>query len=327
MGLRIKRIATHFPATTLTNEDISAEFSIPPSQVFKKTGIHTRFISAADETASDLAFEAAQKLFNEEPGIREQIDFLVFCSVCFDYAAPASSCILQHRLGLSQQTGCMDLPYGCSGYVYGLGIANGLLHSGMAKTILFLTADTSTRYLEHDNIEQRSLFSDAATATLLTADGSGPGAFVFGTDGSGALDLYIDRSAFRNPPDAGFINETGLRNGRMVMNGINVFSFAVKTVPPLVKQTLEKSNLGMEDIDLFVFHQANGFMLETLRKKMNIPTNKFFCNIDKVGNTVSSSIPLALQEAADAGALKRGMKVLLAGFGVGNSWAATVINF
>lgn len=307
---------------------LAKEFNVSEKEILKRTGIETRYIAAENETASDLAFRAAKKLLDQNPEYKTKIDYLIFCSDCFDYIAPATSCILQHRLELPQSTACIDLPYGCSGYVYGLGMANAFLKSGMAKTVLFLTCDTSTKTLSPSNLEQRSIFSDVATANIITySDNSTDNEFIFGSDGSGALDLYIENSAFRKP-----IEKTACRNesnpfGQMVMNGTNVFTFALKTVPKLIKDTLEKNKLTMEEVDLFIFHQANGFMLETLRKKLNIPENKFYTNIKNYGNTVASTLPLAIFTAKEEKKLRKGMKVLLAGFGVGNSWGATVINY
>jgi 3-oxoacyl-[acyl-carrier-protein] synthase III len=328
MGLNIDKISIHVPEKVLSNEMLAEEFNISTAEIFKRTGIEKRYLSAEGETASDLAFAAAQKLLNATPGLTKEIDFLIFCSDCFDYIAPATSCILQNRLNLPQSTGCIDLPYGCSGFVYGLGIANGFLESGMAKKILFLTCDTSTKTLHPKNFDQRSLFSDVAAAMLITRNNATPSnQFIFGTDGSGALDLYIEGSAFRQVQDKSFKKESCLPHGEMIMNGANIFSFALKTVPGLVNDTLKKTGLNFEDIDLFIFHQANGFILETLRKKMNIPKEKFYTNIKDYGNTVASSIALAVYGAEKEKILKKGMKVLVAGFGVGNSWAATVINY
>lgn len=327
MGLFIDKISIHLPKTILSNSQLSQEFNISEAEIIKRTGIETRYLADKNETASDLAYLAAEKLLEKEPGLREKIDYLIFCSDCFDYIAPATSCILQYRLNLPQTTASIDLPYGCSGYVYGLGMANAFLESGMAKCVLFLTCDTSTKTLNKNNFEQRSIFSDVATANIITLNTSVKNQFIFGSDGSGALDLYIENSAFRKPvePNACRTNETPY--GQMVMNGANVFTFALKTVPKLVNDTLAVNELKTDDIDLYIFHQANGFMLETLRRKMNIPKEKFYTNIREYGNTVASTLPLALYTAVQEGVLKRGMKVLLAGFGVGNSWGATVINY
>jgi 3-oxoacyl-[acyl-carrier-protein] synthase III len=328
MGLSIDEIQIHLPDQTLSNEMLATEFNVSTAEILKKTGIETRYLSAKDETASDLAFKAGKKILDAQPQLKEQIDFLIFCSDCFDYIAPATSCILQDRLGLSKKTACIDLPYGCSGFVYGLGMANGFLHSGMAKKILFLTCDTSTKTLHPTNLEQRSLFSDGAAAILISKNDKSPiNQFIFGTDGSGAHDLYIEGSAFRKPVSDQFKRDVCVPYGEMVMDGTNIFSFALKTVPALVNDTLKKSELNFDDIDLFIFHQANGFILETLRRKMNIPKEKFYTNIKDYGNTVVSTIPIALYTAEKEKVLKKGMKVLVAGFGVGNSWAATVLNY
>lgn len=328
MSLSIQHISTCFPVTILDNQKLSAEFNILPEDIFKKTGINKRFVSAPDEIASDLAFQAAVNLFSEGKVDKYSIDFLIFCSEGFDYIAPATSCILQHRLGLSTKTGCIDLPYGCSGYVYGLMIAAGLLETGAAQRVLFLTADIPTKVLSADDLELRSVFSDIGTASLLTLDKTQKiTQFCYGTDGNGALDLYVERSGFRNPITVDFIDKTKLPGGKMLMNGTNVFLFAIKRVPTLIKEILEKNNKAIEDIDLFIFHQANAYMLEILRKKIKIPKDKFFTNIDEHGNSVSSSIPVALCDAEQKGILKRGMTVLLAGFGIGNSWNATIIKY
>lgn len=328
MSLSIQHISTYFPASTLDNQELAGLFDTTPEEIFKKTGINKRYVSAPGEIASDLGFKAAENLFKETGIDKSTIDFLIFCSEGFDYIAPASSCILQHRLGLTTKTGCIDLPYGCSGYVYGLMLASGLLESGAAKTILFITADIPTKVLQADDLELRSVFSDIGTASLLQLGKTKkPTQFQYGTDGNGALDLYVERSAFRDPTTPKFIVETNLPGGKMLMNGTNVFLFAIKRVPSLIKDILEKNKTDIDSIDLFIFHQANAYMLEILRKKIKIPKEKFYVNIDTYGNSVSSSIPVALQEAEQKGILKKGMKVLLAGFGIGNSWNATILKY
>lgn len=328
MSLIIKNISIYLPSLVLTNEVLAHEFNVSTEEIFKKNGIKKRYLSAPDEISSDLAEKAAKKLFSDAGINRNSIDFLIFCSEGFDYVAPPTSCILQHKLNLPETIGCFDLPYGCSGYVYGLMLANSLLESGTVKNVLFLTGDIPTKVIEKNNLELKSIFSDIGTASLLTLDEAKPPTkFVYGTDGKGAFDLYVERSASRNPPDANFLSCTNLGSGKMIMNGTNIFLFAIKRVPGLIRDILEKNQLKVEDIDLFVFHQANSFMLEVLRKKIKISKEKFFTNIDSYGNSTSSSIPVALKDAEQQGKLKKGMKVCLAGFGVGNSWAATIINY
>jgi 3-oxoacyl-[acyl-carrier-protein] synthase-3 len=328
MSVCINHISTYLPVNKLSNADLASQFGMEEEQVFKNTHINNRYVSKTDEFSSDMAIKAGNILFKETGIEKSEIDFLIFCSEGFDYIAPASSCIIQHKLGLSTSIGCFDLPYGCSGYVYGVGIAYGLLKAGIAKKILFLTADIPTKVIADDDLELRSIFSDIATASLITLDGTQNDThFVYGTDGNGALDLYVEGSAFRPPVKADFKAPDNLVCGQMMMNGTNIFLFAVKKVPQLVNEILEKNKLTAEDVDLFVFHQASYFMLEVIRKKMKLAPEKVFLNIQDYGNSVSSTIPMALYDAEKKGVLKKGMKVLLAGFGIGNSWGATIINY
>lgn len=317
----------YFPKTKLSNYDLSQEFNISEEKIFKKTGIKNRYISGNGELASDMAFNAIESFFTTNPHIeKKSIDFLIVCSECFDYIAPNTSCILQDKLNLSKTCGCIDMPYGCSGYVYGLAMAKSFVSSGLAKNVLFVAADTSTKTIPKESLELRSLFSDVASVTYINSQNSNSiGEFVFGTDGSGCHNLYIEDSGFRKSADKIESDKEQMPNGKMIMNGIEIFNFGLRVVPKLVFDTIEKNNLQFNDIDLFVFHQPSFFLLNVLKKKINIPDDKFFCNIEVHGNTVSSSIPLALKDAEKQGKLKKGMTVLLAGFGIGYSWAGTVI--
>lgn len=328
MSVSINHISIYLPESTLTNKALALEFGISEDQIYKNTKITKRFLSHECELSSDMAIQAGEKLFLETNINKSEIDFLIFCSEGFDYIAPASSCIIQHKLGLSTNIGCFDLPYGCSGYVYGIGIAYGLLKAGIAKNILFLTADIPTKVIAKNDLELRSIFSDIATATLITLNNSETETqFVYGTDGKGALDLYVEKSAFRPPINPSFKLPDNLICGQMLMNGTNIFLFAVKKVPILIEDILNKNNLSKDDIDLYVFHQASFFILDVIRKKMKLPIEKVFINVQDYGNSVSSSIPLALHDAEKKCLLKKGMKVLLAGFGIGNSWGATIIDY
>lgn len=329
MGLSIKNISIYLPEKRLTNLELSNHFNIEPEKIFKSTGIENRYIAAENECASDMAVMAAENLFHNEGVNKQEIDFLIFCSECFDYIAPASSCIIQNRLGLPKTIGCFDLAYGCSGYVYGLGLAYGLLKGGIAKKILFLTADTSTKVVAKEDLKLRSIFSDIATASLLELDENNidQTQFIFGTDGEGALDLYIEDSCFRKPVAPDYVLHQGMERGKMYMEGINVFSFSVKRIPVLVDDILNKYGLKKEDIDLFIFHQPSIFILETIIKKLSLPKEKVFFNLKEYGNSVSSTIPMSLYDARQQGVLKEGMLVLLAGFGIGYSWGGTILKF
>lgn len=326
MGIYLDHIATYLPAAVLTNDDLEREFNTPADQLFKNTGIRRRYLSAEGEMPSDVAVKAAENLFAEYQPELHEFDFLIFCSEGFDHKGPSTSCLMQHRLGLGKHIGCIDLPYGCSGYVYGLGIAHGLIEGGIARKILFLTSDNPTKVCHPRDLELRSIFSDIGTASVITRQ-KAPQHFVFGTDGAGYENLIVDHSGTRNPATVEYLQETNLPFGHMKMNSTEIFLFAVRTVPRLVGEVLEKYNYRLEDIDLFVFHQASAFMLEVVRKKCKIPKEKFFVNIENFGNSVSSSIPTALKDAARQGVLQRGMKVMLAGFGIGYSWGATIIEY
>lgn len=328
MSLEISHIVPYFPKNLITNEALAKEFNTHSDVVFKNTGIKTRYFSEKSEISSDMAVKAANLLFEKHEIKREDIDFLIFCSEGFDYIAPATSCLLQDRLGLSTKTGCIDIPYGCSGFVYGLGIAYGLLTSKIAKKILFITADIPSKGITKNNLELRSIFSDIATASIIKEKEDGkPTSFVYGTDGSGAYDLYIEASGYRPPRHPDYRYPSELLNGEMIMNGTNVFLFSIKRVPILAKEILEKNQLHIDDIDLFIFHQASFFILEVVRKKLSIPKEKMFINITDRGNSVSSSIPLAIYDAEKQGVLKNGMKIMLLGFGIGYSWGATIIDY
>lgn len=321
----IKAIAFHLPERILGNDELEEEYdSFPASQIYEKTGIRERRIAKREECASDLAFEAAETLLSENSIDRNSIDTLIFCTQTPDYFLPTSACILQDRLKLNTSVAAMDINLGCSGYVYSLGIAKGLIETGQAKVVLLLTADTYSKLLHWEDRNVRSIFGDAGAATLIVGRESDVpylGPFVYGTDGEGACNLIVESGGFRKPGR----EETDLP--RLDMNGPQIFHFTLKAVPRLVDQILDKAEISLSDVDLFVFHQANRFMLEHLREKIGIPEERFLIAMDLHGNTVSASIPIALRSAMESGRLKHGMKLMLVGFGVGYSWGATIVEW
>ena len=261
------------------------------------------------------------------------IDFLLFCAQEFDYFTPTTACVIQHRLNLPTNSGALDFNLGCSGFVYGLGIAKGLIESVGMKNVLLLTSSTLTRKLHPKDENLRYLFGDAACTTLISAGNSESEIhqFSFGTDGQSADKIMVKDGGSRNPiTNESFheiINEYGniTSNAFMDMKGVAVFSFSIKTVPNLINDLLKKHNKTIDEIDLFIFHQANLFIIDTIRKKLNLSEEKVFNYMENVGNTVSSSIPITLYEAIECGRAKKGDTILLAGFGVGLSWGATII--
>lgn len=331
-------VACHVPERVLTNAELAELFpEWTAERIEQKLGIVERRVAAEHECASDLAVAAARKLFARGVCAPGDVDFLLFCTQSPDYFLPASACVMQDQLGLPQSAGAMDFNLGCSGYVYGLSLAKGLIESGQCRRVLFLTADTYTKYLHPQDKSVRTLFGDGAAATLIeareTAPGEPPliGPFVLGTDGRGAANLIVQAGGLRErqPRAEVTLDEQGNPKapGCLYMNGGEIFTFTLERVPATVTELLGKAGLSLADVDLFVFHQANQYMLDFLRKTCRIPPAKFHVAMRQVGNTVSSSIPLALAHAAEAGVLRPGARVMLVGFGVGYSWGATLIRW
>jgi 3-oxoacyl-[acyl-carrier-protein] synthase-3 len=329
----VKAISYYIPSGSLNNEDLNALFPTwSADKISSKTGIFQRGIANSGVSSGDLAYEAAQRLFIEHQITPSDIDFVLLCTQSPDYFLPTTACILQDRLGIPTSAGALDFNLGCSGYVYGLSLAKGLICAGIAKNILLLTSETYSKFLNEKDKGNRSLFGDAAAATLISTEGLAEiGDFELGTDGSGAANLIVKNGAFRNRFANGKdeLDEAGnfvKNDSNLYMNGPEIFSFTAKAVPIMVGNILQKSNLSMDEIDLFIFHQANEYMLNFIRKKVGIPPEKFYLFLKNCGNTVSSTIPIALSEALKAD-IKPGNKVLLAGFGVGYSWGSTILNF
>jgi 3-oxoacyl-[acyl-carrier-protein] synthase-3 len=338
MKATIRSISYHLPEHVLTNEALNEAF--PDWRVEKiraKTGIDRRHIASSDECSSDLAVAAARKLFAAGAIRPEEVDFLLLCTQSPDYFLPTTACLVQERLGLRTGVGALDFNLGCSGYVYGLGLAKGLIETGQARAVLLITAETYSKFLDDQDRTCRTVFGDAAAATLVCgADVAGPdpiGPFVYGTDGRGAPNLIVPVGGMRRPRPAATAETAGRhdpgenQNSSLFMNGPEIFTFTLQVVKPLVDDLLARARVDREQVDLFVFHQANQFMLEHLRSQLEIPPEKFFLALSGFGNTVSSTIPIALAEAERAGVLRPGHLVMAVGFGVGYSWAGTFLRW
>lgn len=333
MSAAIHGTAFFLPETCLTNEMLAAEFPGTSAEaIYKQSSIRQRHIADDSLTPADLAARSAQALFSRHPEIaRTEIDALLYCTEGLDYKAPATACLLHERLGLKPGCLALDIPAGCTGFMNGLMVAQGLIGRNGIRNVLLLTAEITSKVISQADLHLRMIFGDGACATLIReSDRDRLGHFVFGTDGSGAECLWVEHSGMREPADIPWLeqqrhNPNGLRNGRMLMKGDELLHFALTHVPPLIRDTLSANQLEEEDIDLFIFHQASGIILRSLRRKCRIPEEKFFFFLEECGNTVSSSIPLALHHAIRQGRIGTGSRVMLAGFGVGLSWAATVI--
>ena len=329
----VNKISYYLPKDKLTNDELTSIF---PESIndkgLHKIGVKERRIISKNDLASDIGIQAALNLYKEHEISPENIDFLIFCAQEFDYYTPTTACVIHKKIGLKKSAGAIDYNLGCSGFVYGVSIANGLISTGVVKNVLLITASTLTRQLHPKDKASRFIFGDAATATLISSSKSEKiHQSCFGTDGEGYEVIIKKDGGARNPlsknPSKEILDIYGniSSSEHLKMDGTGILLFALKRVPILVSDTLIKNKLQLEDIDLFIFHQANAFLLETLRKKMCISEDKFYFYLENIGNTVSCSIPIALKEAHKEGKAQKGDKIMLVAFGVGLSWGATII--
>ena len=323
------------PEQRLTNAQLAREFpDWPADKIYDKLGIRERRIATGNECASDLATAAAEHLLHRVGTAAEDISFLLVCTQSPDYILPSTACLIASRLGLRSSCGALDITLGCSGYVYGLGIAKGVVETRQADTVLFLTADTYSRFLHPLDKSTRTLFGDAASATLIVASDAAKesiGPFIYGTDGHGGKHLILEAGGCRTPSvttEVDWDSNMNLRSqGHLHMDGPELFAFTSKTVPQAVADLLHICREHKDAVDLFVFHQANKFLLEHLRQKCGIPPSKFVVAMELTGNTVSSTIPIALRTAELDGALRPNSRIMVVGFGVGFSWAAAMVTW
>lgn len=328
MGSVIEAIEYVYPEKRVTNKDLQKKFPLYDFEKFeKKVGIYSRFI-VEEETALDLAVKAAQKLFEKRID-KNEIDYILYCTQSPEYILPTTACILQHKLNLRKDIGALDFNLGCSGYTYGISLAKALIESNQAKKILLVTAETYSKFIHEDDRTNRSIFGDAAAATIISfSENNGIGDFLMGTDGAGFDKLIVRNGGGKNPKD---INSevkcygTGNKytDNHLYMNGPDVFNFTSDTIPNFANEILIKNHTDKESIDQFIFHQANAFMLNFIRRKIKISKDKFFIDLKEGGNTVSCTIPIALKEYSKT--IKTEQKLMLVGFGVGLSWSGGVI--
>ena len=319
------------PEKELTNEDLAQEFDgLDPAKIFRSTGIRSRRVSSLP--ASDMAVRAAEKLFSRKGVDRGSVDFLFVVTQTCDHQMPATACIVQDKLKLSPSCGAADITLGCSGYVYALFLSKALLNSGQCRNVLLLTVE-KVAHLHPKDRSTRVLLGEAATATLLSC--SNPFAelkeFDLGTDGSGYKNLVVPAGGTALPRSAetarDIVDEAG--NVRSLdtlhMDGMEIFNFSMQRAPATLEAVLQKNGLQKDEIDLFVPHQANKMILETLRVKMGIEKERYCLDLETTGNTSSCTIPIALRNRS-AG-LKPGDTIVLCGFGIGYSWGSAVLKW
>lgn len=334
MQYGIQAIEYDLPAHQLTNDELAALYpEWTAEKIEKKTGITSRHVTVPGECVSDIARRAAEKLFEKNPSVRNEIDFLILVTQTPDYLLPTTACILQNELGLSTSCGAIDVNLGCSGFIYGLKLAKSLCASGEAQKVLLITGDMYSRHIHPMDKSTRTIFGDGAAAALIGEGGSTLGVFDIGTDGAGYDRLIIPAGGSKLPHSAETAVEETDDSGcvrtldNIFMNGAEIFNFSIDAVPLTIAKVLQKNDRTLESIDWFVFHQANKYMLDFLRKKLRIPPEKFIVDMADTGNTVSATIPIALKRSDEKGLFKPKDTILLCGFGVGLSWGATIITY
>lgn len=326
MGSIIAGIEYVYPDRKVTNEELAIEFPDYDFSKFEdKVGVKNRYWVKENETALDLAKRACDKLF--EKYSKEDVDYILYCTQSPEYFLPTTACILQDYLKLNKNTGALDFNLGCSGFVYGLSLAKGLINSGQAKKVLLVTAETYSKYLHPKDRSNRAIFGDAAAATLISYDDKECfGEFLFGTDGSGYDKLIVKNGCSRFPFDTGaqeinYGTNNTYTDNHLYMNGPEVFNFTNEVIPNFTKEVLEKNKIEFEKVNQFIFHQANAFMLNFMRKRLKIEPNKFFVDLEDGGNTVSCTIPIALKKYSLGMEEGKSETIVIVGFGVGLSWA------
>jgi 3-oxoacyl-[acyl-carrier-protein] synthase III len=328
---RVAGVEYALPEKRVTNADLQR---LHPDwrmeEVARRTGVLERRVCGPAETASDLAYAACSQLIDRLAIPRSEIGAIILCTQSPDYVMPPSACLLQHRLGLPTTVAAFDYTLACSGFVYGLFIADALVRSGAIDNVLLATADSYSRYLHPDDRSTVTLFGDGGAAALIcraAPDQGGIGRFVLGTDGASASRFMIPAGGARRPRSTEPVLDPRQSPNHVCMDGPGVLAFVRERVPPAVQQLLVESGLTMKDIDLVVFHQASQVSLDYLTRWLAIPPEKTFNGIALVGNAVSASIPIALRDAELSGRLPAGARVMLVSFGVGLSWGACTLNW
>ena len=329
MGAKIEFIEFYYPDNIITNDDLQKEFpEYDFSKFEQKIGIRNRYITSENETALDLAIRSSEKLFRYYD--KSKIDYILYCTQSPEYFLPTTACILQDKLKLRKDIGAFDFNLGCSGYTYGLSLAKSLIISGQAENILLITAETYSKYLNSQDKSNRAIFGDAAASTIVSySEEDLINGFIFGTDGGGFEKLIVKNGASKNKIDSNAVekfygSDNHYTDNNLYMDGPEIFNFTNETIPKLIDLIENKNTIERIDVDQYILHQANSFMLNSIRKKLKIETDNFYIDLFDGGNTVSCTIPIALKKYSqgNSGDLQN---MVLAGCGVGLSWCGGLI--
>lgn len=326
-GARIAGLVSCLPREQVDNGGFAERFGqAQVDEVVKMIGVQSRRRVAPGQTTRDLCRAAGARLLEGLGWAPDSVDALILVSQTPDYRLPASACALQADLGLPPGVIAFDVNLGCSGYPYGLWLAQTMVAGGAARRVLLAVGDTISRIVDPGDRATAMLFGDAGTVTAIEADADGRAHYILGSDGRGAANLVVPEGGFREHVPGADARLDGRDPAALYMDGGEIFNFTLRSVPPLVARTVEHAGVALDDHDAFLFHQANLFMLKHLAKKAKLAPEKVPMNIDRYGNTSSASIPL-LMTTDLAERLRAGpTRLAMFGFGVGYSWASASLN-
>ncbi len=322
---RIIGTGSYLPSTVLSNKDLEKMVDTSHEWIVERTGISERRIASKDEAASDLAFYAAEKAIKDAGVKTEDIDFIIVATVTPDMLFPSTACLVQQRLG-AKGVFAFDLSAACSGFIYALSVADQYIRSGLYRTGLVIGSDVFSRMIDWSDRNTCVLFGDGAGAVILQADDSGRGIVSthLYSDGTYWDMLYVPGGGSRIPPGEDMINN---KLQYVKMRGNETFKVAVNTMCDSINEALKSNGLTVDDIKLFIPHQANLRIIQAIGKKLNVPMERFMINLDRYGNTSAASIPIALDEAIRGGRISEGDNILLEAFGGGLTWGAALIKW
>lgn len=315
---------SYVPEKVLTNKDLEKIMDTSDEWITTRTGIKERRIARKDEATSDMAYEAALKALKDAKIDVKDIDLVIVSTVTPDMAFPATACIVQDKLGV-ENIGAFDMEAGCSGFVYALSMGWQFVATGAYNKVLVIGSETLSRIINWDDRNTAVLFGDGAGAAILApTDEEGLLSFELGSQGSGGELLKMPAGGSRMPATAESVEK---KFHSIFMAGNEVYKFAVRTMGDASLRVIEKAGLKKEDIDFFVPHQANIRIIESARRRVGLPKEKVFVNLDKYGNTSSASVAIALDEAVKSGKISKGSSVVLVSFGAGLTWAAMALKW
>ena len=322
---RILGVGSYGPDQVVDNNKLSETVDTSDDWIRTRTGILERRYASPNQTTSDLALEAARQAMKNAGVLPEEIDLVLVATITPDMAFPSTACILQHKLGLNK-IACFDLEAACSGFLYALDVADAMISSGRYRKALVIGAEKMSSIMDWEDRTTCVLFGDGAGAAVLSNEGTGPEllGFYCGADGSNPSLLCQPAGGSAFPATTETVND---RKHFLKMNGREIFKSAVRVMESSCRELLSKHSLNLGDIDHIIPHQANMRIVESLSQRLEVPLDKFFCNLDRFGNTSAASIPLALSEAISTNRIKPNQICLLVAFGAGLTWSSTLLRF